>query len=86
MWDALLSIARLAQSVEHETLNLRVVGSSPTQGEFFFSNFFFHFSVNYLWSVKCENYFCIVLFCYEYLYASCIMGGEKCVCDVEEKC
>ena len=26
--------ARLAQSVEHETLNLRVVGSSPTLGEF----------------------------------------------------
>ena len=29
--------ARLAQSVEHETLNLRVVGSSPTLGEQFFS-------------------------------------------------
>ena len=30
--------ARLAQSVEHETLNLRVVGSSPTLGgEIFFS-------------------------------------------------
>ena len=28
--------ARLAQSVEHETLNLRVVGSSPTLGEHFF--------------------------------------------------
>ena len=28
--------ARLAQSVEHETLNLRVVGSSPTLGENFF--------------------------------------------------
>ena len=27
--------ARLAQSVEHETLNLRVVGSSPTLGEIF---------------------------------------------------
>ena len=26
-------IARLAQSVEHETLNLRVVGSSPTLGD-----------------------------------------------------
>ena len=25
--------ARLAQSVEHETLNLRVVGSSPTSGD-----------------------------------------------------
>ena len=29
--------ARLAQSVEHETLNLRVVGSSPTLGEILFS-------------------------------------------------
>ena len=28
--------ARLAQSVEHETLNLRVVGSSPTLGATFF--------------------------------------------------
>ena len=28
--------ARLAQSVEHETLNLGVVGSSPTLGEFLF--------------------------------------------------
>ena len=28
--------ARLAQSVEHETFNLRVVGSSPTLGDTFF--------------------------------------------------
>ena len=27
------TVARLAQSVEHETLNLRVVGSSPTLGD-----------------------------------------------------
>ena len=33
--------ARLAQSVEHETLNLRVVGSSPTLGASFFFFFFF---------------------------------------------
>ena len=26
-------LARLAHSVEHETLNLRVVGSSPTLGD-----------------------------------------------------
>ena len=32
--------ARLAQSVEHETLNLRVVGSSPTLGVIFFSRFY----------------------------------------------
>ena len=30
--------ARLAQSVEHETLNLRVVGSSPTLGVTFFND------------------------------------------------
>ena len=30
------SAARLAQSVEHETLNLRVVGSSPTLGDHLF--------------------------------------------------
>ena len=28
-------VARLAQSVEHETLKLRVVGSSPTLGALF---------------------------------------------------
>ena len=31
----LCAVARLAQSVEHETLNLRVVGSSPTLGDAF---------------------------------------------------
>ena len=36
-----IACARLAQSVEHETLNLRVVGSSPTLGEVFF--FYIHF-------------------------------------------
>ena len=34
--------ARLAQSVEHETLNLRVVGSSLTLGEFFLYLFSFY--------------------------------------------
>ena len=33
----LFNLARLAQSVEHETLNLRVVGSSPTLGGKYFS-------------------------------------------------
>jgi hypothetical protein len=32
-------MARLAQSVEHETLNLGVVGSSPTLGGFFLFSF-----------------------------------------------
>ena len=36
--------ARLAQSGEHETLNLRVVGSSPTLGAESCFNFFFSFS------------------------------------------
>ena len=31
-FPACIETARLAQSVEHETLNLRVVGSSPTLG------------------------------------------------------
>ena len=35
------STARLAQSVEHETLNLGVVGSSPTLGDTFLRDFFF---------------------------------------------
>ena len=35
--------ARLAQSVEHETLNLRVVGSSPTLGANVFCIFLFSF-------------------------------------------
>ena len=32
--------ARLAQSVEHQTFNLRVMGSSPISGDFFFYNRF----------------------------------------------
>ena len=35
----LLCIARLAQSAEHETLNLGVVGSSPTLGVLFHEMF-----------------------------------------------
>ena len=31
-------MSRLAQSVEHQTLNLRVVGSSPTLGDIYFIN------------------------------------------------
>ena len=31
-----MATLRLAQSVEHETLNLRVVGSSPTLGDLLF--------------------------------------------------
>ena len=38
--------ARLAQSVEHETLNLRVVGSSPTLGANLFNSLFLFFSVS----------------------------------------
>ena len=39
--------SRLAQSVEHETLNLGVVGSSPTLGVFFFI-FHFYFCLYFL--------------------------------------
>ena len=35
IWEKAVN-ARLAQSVEHETLNLGVVGSSPTLGDFIF--------------------------------------------------
>ena len=35
-------LAWLAQSVEHETLNLRVVGSSPTLGDHFLYILFFY--------------------------------------------
>ena len=46
MSAAVVSIARLAQSVEHETLNLRVVGSSPTSGAAFFFFLFLFVSKN----------------------------------------
>ena len=41
--NSVLTQAEIAQSVEHEFLNVKVVGSIPTVGEFFFSNgdFFF---------------------------------------------
>ena len=37
--ECLIQMARLAQSVEHETLNLGVVGSSPTLGYIFYFNY-----------------------------------------------
>ena len=40
MLVGLVQQARLAQSVEHETLNLRVVGSSPTLGDRHFMSYF----------------------------------------------
>ena len=44
-------IARLAQSVEHETLNLGVVGSTPTLGVFFFPRSFFFSSLRFDFTV-----------------------------------
>ena len=35
-WHPKLCQARLAQSVEHQTFNLRVAGSSPSSGEVLF--------------------------------------------------
>lgn len=51
----IITRARLAQSVEHQTFNLRVKGSSPLLGasfffiqwNFFFSTFIFLFGFNY---------------------------------------
>jgi hypothetical protein len=45
-----MTCARLAQSVEHETLNLRVVGSSPTLGDLFlFTTFVNYFTIYYFY-------------------------------------
>ena len=41
----ILTTARLAQSVERKTLNLVVVGSSPTVGDFFFVEILLFISV-----------------------------------------
>ena len=51
---SVVTVARLAQSVEHETLNLRVVGSSPTLGDQDSFVFFLNFPVL---TGKCKNYF-----------------------------
>ena len=40
--------AQLAQSVEHETLNLRVVGSSPTLGGYFFLSYICMYSYEHM--------------------------------------
>ena len=53
--------ARLAQSVEHETLNLRVVGSSPTLGVF---SFYVRFKKNNCTSAF-HFYFTHDQFCYQ---------------------
>ena len=53
--------ARLAQSVEHETLNLRVVGSSPTLGVF---SFYVRFKKNNCTSAF-HFYFKHDQFCYQ---------------------
>ena len=70
--------ARLAQSVEHETLNLRVVGSSPTSGDslFFFSSFFFLLFVC-LFVFSC---FCFMLFCCLLSPIVIIVTGSFCIC------
>ena len=46
--------ARLAQSVEHGTLNPRVVGSSPTSGELIFF-FFLFFCSNSRFPASCGD-------------------------------
>ena len=52
--EKVITVARLAQSVEHETLNLRVVGSSPTLGETFWHTFVKTNSFQ-IWMMKNKN-------------------------------
>ena len=47
-------VARLAQSVEHETLNLRVVGSSPTLGAFFTVLKYFFIYIQLIYFLLCN--------------------------------
>ena len=54
--------ARLAQSVEHETLNLRVVGSSPTLGANSFCYLFQKYCL-FLALLCIEHYFSSPIWC-----------------------
>ena len=51
MLDKCLISARLAQSVERETFNLKAKGSSPLSGELFFFYFFSSFNMVKLYDV-----------------------------------
>ena len=51
---SVVTVARLAQSVEHETLNLRVVGSSPTLSDQIFFLLKTHFPKTEPNSSKCS--------------------------------
>ena len=53
LFSEIHTYSRLAQSVEHETLNLRVVGSSPTLGECFV--FFFYYLSNLMIKISRRN-------------------------------
>ena len=57
--------ARLAQSVEHQTLNLRVVGSSPTLGEAFSAKVsqLFDLMVSELWQISGELWRYTMVYC-----------------------
>ena len=57
--------ARLAQSVEHQTLNLRVVGSSPTLGEAFSTKVsqLFDLMVSELWEISGELWRYTMVYC-----------------------
>ena len=58
--DRYSSNARLAQSVEHQTFNLRAKGSSPLSGvlQFFFFFFFFFGATSFLSSQKVSQTNC----------------------------
>ena len=48
-------MAWLAQSVEHQTFNLRVKGSSPLSGDIFFFNSFTLLHLNSIWFILLVN-------------------------------
>ena len=70
-------IARLAQSVEHETLNLRVVGSSPTLGEFKFL-WVIYVKIFMIW---CKNRWdkriLVCIFQNEFVFTNCVAINGK---------
>ena len=49
-------MSRLAQSVEHQTLNLRVVGSSPTLGDICFPKEYHQNMLKNVHFMRCEHF------------------------------
>ena len=68
-----MNSARLAQSVEHETLNLRVVGSSPTLGVVFF---FLEVGGGTIWKREYMNPV-IFNFLFQFLQEQLLQNGKE---------